>query len=94
MGTHGEQVTIRPAGFLLIGHLAAALRAAVRAWRDERRERAEIAALEALGPEMLDDIGVTIRRAGRRPRAVAAAHPHVIAIGALGAMAPKDSGGP
>jgi uncharacterized protein YjiS (DUF1127 family) len=80
MTTHIEQrTTIRPAS----RGLASAILVLFKAWRARRIERANIEALEALGPELLDDIGVTIVRDGREVKAFAACNPHAIAMDAL-----------
>ncbi|MGE0241632.1 MAG: hypothetical protein AB7F09_18165 [Parvibaculaceae bacterium] len=88
MNTHGEHGAIRSAGFLLFNNLTALIGARLKAWRAQRLERAQIAALEALGPEILDDIGVSIVTVGRQPKSMAACHPHLIAATALGASKP------
>jgi len=80
MNTHIEQrATVRPAG----RGLASAILALFKAWRARRIERANIEAPEALGPELLDDIGVTIVRDGRQATAFASCNPHAIVMEAL-----------
>ena len=81
MNTHVEHGTIRSVRFSIINSLNAML----RAWRIQRLERAQIEALEALGPEVLDDIGVRIVKDGMPPRSAVVSHPYVVAANAFGA---------
>jgi hypothetical protein len=79
MNTHLEQRT----GTTLWSNLASAIVTRFQAWKAERIERANIEALEALGPEVLDDIGVTIVRGGKQVKAFTSCNPHAIAMEAL-----------
>jgi hypothetical protein len=79
MNTHVEQRTRST----LWSNLASAIVSRFKAWQAQRIERANIEALEALGPEVLDDIGVTIVRDGKRARSIASCNPHAIAMEAL-----------
>ena len=86
MTTHTEQ----RASSTLWNSLAGAIAAGFRSWRMQRIERANIEALEALGPELLDDIGVSIVRDGKEARSIAFCNPHAIAVSAL--ARPKKPG--
>ena len=92
MSTHFEHGAIRTAGSPLVRYLAALVRSKLKEWRVQRLERAQIEALEALGPEILDDIGVRIVREGRPSKSMGVCHPYVIAISAMGASKSKERG--
>jgi hypothetical protein len=92
MSTHFDHGAISSAGFPLFHKLSAMMRSKLKEWREQRLERAQIEALEALSPEILDDIGVRIVREGRPSKSMAVCHPYVIAIGAMGASNPKERG--
>jgi hypothetical protein len=92
MNTHSEHGTIRSSGFLAFDHFTAMIRTKVKAWREQRAERALIEQLEALGPEVLDDIGVKIEGNRKTPKHLTIGHPYVIAATALGASHPKEHG--
>jgi len=55
MTTHVRSAISSP-----LSALYAAIRAGFKAWRQQRAEQVQIEALEALGPEVLDDIGIKI----------------------------------
>lgn len=89
MNTHVEHsVVVRPAGQTLLSRLAARF----KAWRTQQIERAEMEALEALGPEVLDDIGVRIVKTGRPPKSIAICNPHVLAAATLSTARPTERG--
>jgi hypothetical protein len=92
MTTHVEHGTIHSAGFPLFSNLNAAIRAKFQAWRARQIERAQIEALEALGPEILDDIGVSIVKADKLPKSRALSHPYVIAVTAMCTPHPTERG--
>lgn len=93
MNTHVEHsVVVHPASQPLLSRLAARLSARFKAWRAQQIERAEIEALEALGPEMLDDIGVSIVKSGKPPKSIAVCNPYLIATKALSTAHPTERG--
>jgi uncharacterized protein YjiS (DUF1127 family) len=87
MTTHFEQGEIRSAGSPF-ANLSAVIRAKFKAWREQRVERAQIEALEALGPEVLDDIGVRIVNAEKPANFVPVLNPYAIVVAALFAQGP------
>lgn len=93
MNTHVEHSTIaRPASSTLLSRLLAKVSARFKAWRAQQIERSEIEALEALGPEALDDIGVTIKKVGKPPKSMAVCNPYLIATKALTSSQHKERG--
>lgn len=93
MNTHVEhRTTVRPGVLALLDKFTALTSAKFKAWRAQRIERAELEALEALGPEVLDDIGVTIMKTGKPPRSMAVCSPHLIATTALYETKSKERG--
>jgi uncharacterized protein YjiS (DUF1127 family) len=84
MNTHVDhRAIVRPTGFVLFDKFAARVCNMYKAWRVRQIERADVEALEALGPELLDDIGVTLRKQGKPPKSMAVCNPHLIATDAL-----------
>jgi uncharacterized protein YjiS (DUF1127 family) len=79
MNTHVEYRT----RFALFSRLTAMMSAKFKAWRAQQIERLEIEALEALGPELLDDIGVRIVKVGKPPKSIAVCNPYAISVAAL-----------
>jgi uncharacterized protein YjiS (DUF1127 family) len=93
MNTHVEhRAVVRPTGFALFDRFAARICNHYKAWRARQIERDNIEALKALGPELLDDIGVTIRKAGTPPKSIAICNPHLIATDALTISKPTERG--
>ncbi|WP_119272008.1 hypothetical protein [Taklimakanibacter deserti] len=90
MATHVEHGTIRQAGSPLFTHLAAALRAKVKAWRAQRIERAQTEALKALDPEVLDDMGVSFGKDDKAPFFLPVVNPYAIVVTALMTSRPTD----
>lgn len=84
-----RSVVIRPPGATFFGRLMSFASAEFSAWRTQRIERANLEALQALGPELLDDIGVKIMTTGRPAKSVAVCHAHVIAATLLAAQPTK-----
>lgn len=81
MNTH--RTAVRPLGARRWQRLVSAIKAGFKSWRADQAEREAIEALEALGPELLDDIGVTIVRDGGGPKSIALCNPHLIATMAM-----------
>ncbi|MFZ5676865.1 MAG: hypothetical protein ACOZAM_28215 [Pseudomonadota bacterium] len=93
MNTHVEhRAIVRPTGIALLDRFTARICNLFRAWRVRQTESADIEALEALGPELLDDIGVTIRKGGKPPKSIAVCSPHLIATEALTNFKPTERG--
>jgi hypothetical protein len=93
MNTHVDhRAIVRPTGFALFDKLAARICNSYKAWRARQIERDNIEALEALGPELLDDIGVTVQKAGKPPKSIAICNPHLIATDALTTTKPTERG--
>ena len=93
MNTHVEhRTTVRPGVLVLLDKFNALMIAKFKASRARQIERAELEALEALGPEVLDDIGITVVKTGNPPRPMAVCSPHVIATSALYATQSKERG--
>lgn len=85
MTMHLEQSAIRPP----FSGLAAAIRAKFKAWREQRAERAQIEALQALGPEVLDDIGVRILADEKSAHFIPVLNPYGIVAAAV--FAPRQT---
>ena len=86
MNTPIEQLTTAlPRGFALLSKLQSMICARYKEWRAQQMARAELEALEALGPDVLDDIGITIVKTNTGPRPIAMCNPHHIAMSALSA---------
>ena len=86
MTMHVEQSAIRPP----FSSLAAAIRAKFKAWRERQAERAQIEALEALGPEILEDMGVRISAADKPANFIPAFNPYGIVAAAVFAPRPAE----
>lgn len=84
-----RSVVIRPPGATFFGRLMSFASAELRAWRAQRIERANFEALQALAPELLDDIGVKIVTTGRPVKSMATCHSHVIAATLFAAQPTK-----
>jgi uncharacterized protein YjiS (DUF1127 family) len=81
MNTH--RTAVRPVGARRWRRLISAITAGFKTWRADKAERDAIEALEALGPEILDDIGVTIVKEGNEPKSIARCNPYLIATMAM-----------
>lgn len=93
MTTHVEhRTTVVQPRFTLLRRFAALLGTRFKAWRAQQIERSEIEALEALGPDVLNDIGVTIVKTGKPPRPIAVCNPHVIAAAVLSTSQSTERG--
>ncbi len=93
MNTHAEHhAPVRSGVLALLDKFHALMITTFKTWRAQQIERAELEALEALGPEVLEDIGVSLVETGRPPKSVAVCHPYVIAAGALSATRSKEHG--
>lgn len=80
MNTHAKHgAIVRPTGIALFGRITARICNLLKAWRARQIERATLEALEALGPELLDDIGVSIQTTGKPPKSIAVCNPYLIA---------------
>jgi hypothetical protein len=90
MTTHVEHGTIRSAGLPPFTNLTAAIRTRFKAWRAQQIERAQIEALEALAPEILDDIGVRIAKAANPPNFIPVFNPYALVVAAVFAPRPAD----
>jgi uncharacterized protein YjiS (DUF1127 family) len=86
MTMHLEQSAIRPP----FTRLTAAIRARFKAWREQRAERAQIDALEALGPEILDDIGIRIVKGDKPANFLPVFNPYGIVAAAVFAPRPAE----
>lgn len=89
MNTHVQSRS----GFALLSRLRSAIIAGYKTWRAEQAERAALEALEALGPEVLKDIGVTIVKTSNGPTPIAQFNPHLIATRALSEKQPTKRAG-
>ena len=78
-----QRTTALPRGFALLSKLQSMICVRYKEWRAQQLARAELEALEALGPDVLDDIGITIVRTNIGPRPIAMCNPHHIALSAL-----------
>jgi hypothetical protein len=83
MTMHVEQGGIRSVRYPAFSNLSAVIRVKFREWRAQRMERAQIQALEALGPEILDDIGVRIEKAERPLNFIPVVNPYGILAAAV-----------
>lgn len=93
MNTHVDhRAIVRPTGFVLFDKFAARICNRYKAWRARQIERANIEALAALGPELLDDIGVTLQKTGGPPKSIAVCNPHLIAMDSLSMPKPTERG--
>jgi hypothetical protein len=90
MTTHVEHGAIRSVGYPSSGNFAQAIWASFKAWRQERRERAEIEAVAALDPQILDDIGAGIAKAERPSSFVPVLNPYAIVVDAVFAPRPAE----
>ena len=88
MTTHVEHGTIRSAGFSLFSNLNTEIRTRYKAWRAERARHEQIEALRALGPEILDDIGVSLEKSDDPSKFIAVFNPYAIVVSALYASTP------
>jgi len=86
MTMHLEQSAIGPP----LSRLTAAIWARFQAWREQRAERAQIEALEALGPEVLDDIGIRIVKADKPANFIPVFNPYGIAAATVFAPRPAE----
>ncbi len=84
MTVHLEQSAIRPP----FSGLAAAIREKFRAWREQRVERCQIEALQALGPEVLEDFGAKILAAEKPTNFIPVMNPYGIVAAAI--FAPRQ----
>lgn len=82
MTMHTEQSAIRSAGYSF-ADLFALIEAKYRTWRAQRIERAAIEALQALGPEILEDIGVRILDADKPAGFIPVLNPYAIVAAAV-----------
>jgi hypothetical protein len=93
MNTHVDhRAIVRPTGFVLFDKFAARICNQYKAWRARQIERANIDALAALGPDLLDDVGVAIHKAGKPPKSIAICNPHLIAMDSLSLSKPTERG--
>lgn len=92
MTTHVEHGTIRSDGFSLFGNVNAEVRARYKAWRAERARHEQIEALRALGPDILDDIGVSLEKPRDPAHLIAVFNPYAIVVSALYASPPMERG--
>lgn len=93
MNTHVEHHTaVRPGVFALLNRFSSLMSARFKDWRARQIERAELEALEALGPEVLDDIGASIAKTGKPPKSMAVCNPYLIATAALSTPHAKERG--
>jgi len=82
-----QRTTALPRGFL--SKLRFMICAQYKEWRAQQMARTELEALEALGPDVLDDIGIRIVKTNTGPKPIALCNPHHIALSALSAAAEK-----
>jgi hypothetical protein len=93
MSTHVEHRAIaRPPQLSLFSRFTTWLGAGFKTWRAQQIERANIEALAALGPDLLNDVGVTIHKAGKPPKSIAICNPHLIAMDSLSISKPTERG--
>lgn len=87
MNTQAERLasrhTSRIFGLTPLSRLAAWAKVKHEAYRKRRREIEALEALKAMSPELLDDIGVSLDKAGKPVERAATQHPYVIATQAL-----------
>jgi hypothetical protein len=92
MTTHVEHGTIHSAGFTLLSKLSAAIGAKYKAWRAQQIERAQIEAVKALGPEILEDIGVSFDKGDEPPNLIPVLNPYALVVAALITPQRKERG--
>ena len=69
-----QRTTALPRGFL--SKLRFMICAQYKEWRAQQMARTELEALEALGPDVLDDIGIRIVRTNTGPKPITAPRRH------------------